>query len=448
MRLAPPVRADRSVVRVLQRSIGNRAIGRLVGQHVRQSDARVIQRKWVFVSDTSRFDATNDTYYWDSSAQMPTVAPGAARRYKLARADSADFPNNLGGRLEQTEANYLLFRGGGASTRGGKGDRYNPFGRFSTNLTKAAYVPRNTPWDKYVDLGTTLFAGLGDLVAEHASITAVDELAAPIESMGYWFPPRVQVGGTTWLDLLSLDPLGATYGDAPAFTAQSRAGTTGEIADVPTLKHVASELAKYGATGAVKAVIDEGVIKAYAGSRKNEDQQYTIMGASAGDMAKAAGLDAAIDPDFAADQTPTGKKKHGWQWLHLISYALGGPTDIGPQNAANLVVGTTAANTAMIMIEDAINNAITDKSIPVKSAILVAKPIMADATYLIAQTITYQVTFTLDDGRALPELTLSFDAMTTSTPFEATNKYFRTTLKAMLAEEKAKPVREYESMFL
>jgi hypothetical protein len=137
--------------------------------------------------------------------------------------------------------------------------------------------------------------------------------------------------------------------------------------------------------------------------------------------------------------TPSGKKKHGWQWLHLIAYALGGPEGIGPQQAANLVVGTTAANTAMIMIEDAINNAIVDPAIPVESARIVAKPVMADPEYLIAGTIVYQVVFTLTGGRKLPDLTLSFDALSTATPYEATNKYFRTLLKEALNQAVEQP---------
>jgi hypothetical protein len=158
------------------------------------------------------------------------------------------------------------------------------------------------------------------------------------------------------------------------------------------------------------------------------------MGASAADMAAAAGYDPAIDPEFAADATPTGKRKHGWQWLHMISYALGGPEGIGPQMPQNLIVGTTAANTAMIMIEDAINNAIMDKNIPVRMAHIVVKPLMVEPEYLIADTITYQVMFQLSDQRKLPPITLSFDALTTSTPYDATNNYIRTMLKQLLQQ--------------
>lgn len=424
----------------LQSAAGNRAVAQRLASSASPStqSAPVIQRTWQYVYDFDRLDAQNDTYYWDpgpTGQAEPTLAPGAARRFRLVRGHLGD---PLNGRQVMGEAQYLFTRAGGTTGRG-KGSTYNPFGRFSTQLTQTAYVPRGTPPDQLGNLGVTQNPGLGRLVAEHATIAGVD-WDEPVFLDGHVYPRRVQVGVGTWLDMVAMDPLGVTYGDGPPLATTSSAQRGGQARDVPQLKAVAAELARHGATRAVVAEIDAGTIQAFSGSRSSEDSQQTVMGVSAGDMAAAAGYDGAIDPEFAADQTTLGKRKHGWEWLHLISYALGGPEAIGPQHAANLIVGTTAANTAMIMIEDAINNAIIDPAIPVKAAKLVVKPIMAEPAYLIAETITYQVSFLLTNGRVLPELTLGFSALSTATPYEATNKYFRTLLKALLdAEAATKP---------
>lgn len=416
----------------LQRTHGNRAVQRLLRG---TGQGAVIQRTWQFGMNFARMDATEDVYWWDGvGGPEPSLAPGPARRYKLAKV-----PGDPGGNfLKMGETQYLTARGGGTSGKG-KGSNYNPFGRFNTQLTKAAYIPKGTDPTQYANLGTTLNPNMATNVDEHIQIASFDTDDPVFSFDGYPYPSWVKDGAGTVLNMVALDPIGATYGDGPSIGAIGRAkgGATGK--DVPALKELAAQMAKHGSTGAVSAIIDTSVIMAFSGKRGEEDGQIKIMGASAGDMAAAAGYDGAIDPEFAADTTRSGKAKHGYEWLHLISYALGGPKETGPQDPGNLVVGTSAANTAMIMVEDAINNLLTSPTSPVAAVKLVVKPIMENPDYLIAQTIVYQVTFMLRDGRTLPDITLSFDALTTGTPYEATNKYFRAMLKQQLDEVAAPP---------
>jgi hypothetical protein len=85
-----------------------------------------------------------------------------------------------------------------------------------------------------------------------------------------------------------------------------------------------------------------------------------FMGASADDVAAAGGLiatDEYYDPKDA-----TANRKQGFEWLHLIAYHLGGG-ESGPRVGENLVVGTTAASSWMIMIENVISSLIQDSTL-------------------------------------------------------------------------------------
>jgi len=106
---------------------------------------------------------------------------------------------------------------------------------------------------------------------------------------------------------------------------------------------------------------------------------------------------------------------------------------------SNLVVGTTAANTSMMMVEDAIHDVI-DKGLAAAADVTVLA-LLVDAEYRIAETIRYKIAFTLKDGRTLVMDEFDFSALAVSTPFSAANRYFRHLMRQFLTQA-AKEVHE------
>jgi|GEM_PF-4228571 len=371
----------------------------------------IIQGKWRFVPDFSRNDRTNDKYYWDTRylTAEPDLPPGIARRLRLEKLAA-----KAGNNIDMSEEQYTVYTGGGGSNNS-RGNMYNPFGRFNDNITMSAYIPVD---GSKVDFST--------IVDEHSEI--IDFGGDTGTNIPAWVITKDS--HPQKLNLIAAEPFGFTYGDGPLL--HINAFPLAQKVNLPTgvpakLKFDPEELMM----ASVEAnKIDSSVLSGFKGSRQEEDGQITIMGVSAAEMARAAGYDNAIDPEFQHDQSPSGRKKHGWEWLHLISFALGGPTRIGPQHAKNLVVGTTAANTTMIMFEDAINSLITEKAI--QAAMINVLPIMANDEYRIASQIVYSIKVVLNDDREVQLDPVHFSALTKSTPFVVTNKYIRGLLREKL----------------
>lgn len=371
---------------------------------------------WVFLAAVNR-PREYDAVYWDSEQlPMPTVVPGIARHLRLT-VSRTKLPEE--GRIEMTEQQYIAFVNGGASTSGSRSNTYNPFGRFNPNLTRSAYLT----WQGEQPAMQTVPDGHGEITERGGRLGTTH------------MPAWVVVDQTLpRLSAIAIDPFGVTYGDGPPLPQSGLPPTARRIrrpSQVPN-RSLFSGLETQSSVRA--SSINASTLRGYRGMRGGEQSQISIMGASAGEMAAAAGYDGAIDPEFAHDTTHGGKLKHGWQWLHMISYALGGPTATGPQVATNLVVGTTAANTAMIMVEDAINGLITDGI--VASAKVHVKALMANEEYRIAGTIVYSVVFSLRNGQRLP-LEFDFSALTTATPYVATNMYLRQAVKALIQSRSA-----------
>lgn len=371
---------------------------------------------WVFLAAVNE-PRSRDAVYWDrEKLPMPAVIPGIARHLRL-RVSSTKLPED--GRIEMTEQQYIAYVNGGASSSGSRTNTYNPFGRFNPNLTRSAYLT----WDGEQLSTRTVPDGHGKITEKGGNLGTTH------------MPAWVEVDHTaTRLSAIAIDPLGVTYGDGPPLPQSGLPATSQQVRRPRPIPDRA-RLSGLESQSSVRASsIDTSTLGGYRGMRGGEQSQISIMGVSAGEMAKAAGYDEAIDPEFANDTTHGGKLKHGWQWLHMISYALGGPTATGPQVATNLVVGTTAANTAMIMVEDAIKALITDRI--VASAKVHVKALMANEEYRIAGTLVYSVMFRLQNGQRLP-LEFNFSALTTATPYVATNMYLRQAVKELIRSRSA-----------
>jgi hypothetical protein len=401
----------------LQRGAGNAAVSRLLSQ---RATSRTLARQWMFLPEILRNDRARDRYYWDpSGGPEPAFPPGIVRRFNLTKVDD---PSTLSPRdVRFTEAQYLTYAGNTGKAK----TVYNPFGRFSEDVSATAFMPAP---------GVAFPQELG-AQGEHEEINYD---VAPTEYIAEGIPAAVVTKTGKRLNAMSVvSPFGVMYGDGPGLAPSAqpeRARKTQLRGGVPPAIKVALDLLGRS----VEAQhIDAGVIAGYRGSRKEDLGQIEVMGVSAAKVAAAAGYDQAIDPQFAADTSAAGQKKHGWEWLHLVAYELGGPSATGPQSAPNLVVGTKAANTSMIMVEDAIVDAISSKY--AKSADVQVLAVLADEEYRVAESIHYVVEFELPDGRRIAMPTIVFSALAVSTPFVAANRYFRELLRQHLATAAAEP---------
>lgn len=400
---ARPVRPVHPVT-ALQRGAGNAAVGRM------------LQRAWKFGPDFGRLDRSQDVYWWDGvGGAEPSLAPGIARRLNLRRVNAPV------GDVAFTEAQYLEFAKGASRKQASS---YNPFGRFSENVTTTAFLAFP---------GVSVPQELGD-AGEHEPIDVdATQRMQGFREIDPGIPAEVMTTQGKRLNAIGVvPPWGVLYGDAPPMPSSmypNRSVRLAKPVGVPAKVKLALDTL---GTLQTAVRIDQSTLSGYKGTRKDDIAQLTIMGVSAGEVAHAAGYDAAVDPDFAADPK---SRKRGWEWLHLVAYELGGPSGSGPQTAANLVVGTTAANTAMIMVEDAIVDAVASGA--AKSADVQVAALLDDDEYRVASEIHYHIQFTLPDDRVVPMPVLTFSALAVSTPFVASNRYFRQMLRQHLRDQAA-----------
>ncbi|MEM7124672.1 MAG: hypothetical protein AAF563_25575, partial [Pseudomonadota bacterium] len=98
----------------------------------------------------------------------------------------------------------------------------------------------------------------------------------------------------------------------------------------------------------VRAVVDGARVASWSKEvRRNYRSQNGVMGCSAMEEVTAAQLTVLLrDTD-----------EHQWEWLHLISFKMGGADGhASPQNPDNFVAGSYDCNTEMINIEEAIKH--------------------------------------------------------------------------------------------
>jgi hypothetical protein len=344
--------------------------------------------------------AKDDKYYWDDPATIPTAPPAIAIVNKLLLVLAATVPVYA---AVMNEDQYITLRGK-PSQPSNKMNHYNPFGRFNTDTTKTTYV---TFEGSEIDA-----SNISGSYGSHHSVSGWEQ-----EKSLFGFPKWVTFAGdATQYNAIAVDPFGITYGTGPMVDPS---GIPPQVSQIGKPKTLPSNVKPFWDSEDINsnALIDKKRIMSMP-ERKTEPDQKKVMGISAEAMADAAGYGDAIDP-----QLPLDKKKHGWQWLHLLSYALGGDERRGAQDPNNLVVGTTQANTQMIIIEDAINGCVVSGL--VQSAKVSVTATMASPYYRIADTIRYVVTFTLNNGKEMEPVEFSFSALTTMTPYLATNVYVR-----------------------
>lgn len=132
-------------------------------------------------------------------------------------------------------------------------------------------------------------------------------------------------------------------------------------------------------------------------NRKDHASQNTVMkNNSANDVAKMLGFPAV-----------------GWEWLHLIAFTLGG-NEGEAQVPENLVLGTAAANTAMMCLEGFVKKMLSKGHFE-KAEIGVVKLPMAPKCGWITQNIGYTVKFVRG---GLPHVWVreNFNPLTTACP--------------------------------
>lgn len=131
-------------------------------------------------------------------------------------------------------------------------------------------------------------------------------------------------------------------------------------------------------------------------NRKDHDSQNKVMkNNSANDVAKMLGLPAV-----------------GWEWLHLIAFTLGG-NEGKAQVPENLVLGTAAANTAMMCLERFVKTMLAKEHFE-QAEIGIVKLPMAPGCGWITQSIRYTVKFT--SGLSPLWVREEFNPLTTACP--------------------------------
>lgn len=404
----------------------------------------VIRRVWAYQPDLARQNAQHDQYLWfGNPMEKPTRVPGLATRFRLTpTGDIAGTPaderrlerDTIVGNLFSTAA-YSNFRG----ATGGRGQSsLNPFGRFNTDISGYAYLAFEGPLSQ-VPQAAPAHALAGQLAIQAVSNDMVSLAGGTAAPTSVTTPTGIQ------LVPIASDPFGVTYGPAtetPQLPRQDGQATdTRQPGPLPNAAVPILEALR-GAPVAVTAYIDQERVGAFRGGRHSEDSQKKIMGASADDVAAAAGL-VARDEHYDPADTASARK-HGFEWLHLIAYHLGGG-ESGPQVSDNLVVGTTAANTWMIMIETLLSLVIEDGT--ASAMTVTVNPSWRVPDLRIAETINYDVHFRLPDGKIV-SCNLSFDALATQTPYEATHRHFREELYRRLQPATAPPPMSEEAQHM
>jgi hypothetical protein len=372
----------------------------------------VLQPKWMFIYEGGA--AEKDKFYWDDpNTPQPTSLPAVATGFKLQLVNAGSVSSSM----VMNEKQYITLRGKPTQSAN-KMDHYNPFGRFNTNTTKTAYLT-------FEDGGVEI--DIASISKNYDSHHAIVDFERGRSLVG--LPKWVKFANdATQYNAIAADPFGITYGIGPMINPS---GIPSQLSQIRHPAGLPSNAKPFWDSDDINAssVIDKNRILGMP-MRKTEPDQKKVMGINAQDMATAAGYGDAIDPQLLHDP-----KKHGWQWLHLLSYALGGDEKRGAQDSNNLVVGTTQANTQMIIIEDAINGCVMSNL--VQSAEVSVTATMANPSYRIAEIIRFVVTFKLNNGIKMPPIEFSFNALTTMTPYLATNVYVRGVLRTKIKNAEA-----------
>jgi hypothetical protein len=132
--------------------------------------------------------------------------------------------------------------------------------------------------------------------------------------------------------------------------------------------------------------------------RKTFDGQKKVMkGNSANDVARLLGLPAI-----------------GYEWLHMIAFSLGGHEGT-PQVAKNLVLGTEAANTAMMSLEGFVHSLISKGRYPEAQIVVMRTAPVPKECAWFAESIQYTIKLSRPPGAPI-YIRESFNPLLMSAP--------------------------------
>lgn len=171
--------------------------------------------------------------------------------------------------------------------------------------------------------------------------------------------------------------------------------------------------------------ISTDVIESFEG-KKRAKSQNEVMGMSASVAADNAGF----DPN----------EGEGWEWLHMIAHSMGGIDGQGPQVSENLVAGTSACNTQMIIVEEFLKDIVKHDC----HAHLHVMAIMFDAERHIGQTIRYDFSMYDEHGTPLSVYHWVFDCLSRSNPLVSENRQLRYAGRTTFGALDAKNLSSYQ----
>ena len=357
--------------------------------------SNVIQRQWVFHVTDPGFPLKSVLgYTWQGTGPQSPTPPTITAHVPIPQLPSP--PVGPGTIFTFTENEFYGL--GGWKPPSGPKDVYNPFNRF---------LPHPG--------GEVTFLGVDNLsspdftkVGGHQPLSNIVGGSEQRTDTGYPVSLTTNTGKT--LNYLLANPFGATYTENPT-------GATYDILKQTNQPQPLAKIPKWTTSTLLETnlVVDLKAVQRFRGTRntkigKKPPSQGQVMGCEAWEVAQAAGY--------------TGKD---WEWLHLIAYELGGKD---MQNTDNLVCGTTETNTAMIMIEDAIVDAL-EKGLCAYVIVLV-RVAFAEPAYRVAGSIAYEVNFYDGSDRLLMKQPMEFIGIMRYQPSVIENKYVRYMLRFLL----------------
>jgi hypothetical protein len=348
----------------------------------------VVQGRWLVFDDKKE-------YFWeqDGTAKTKPHVGLANEGYKeIDQPDKDTYRVNSRSRRHQMARTLELWLANpDRKSQRSAVDIYNPFGRFDANAKMVAFIPASQLDHSVVDLITQ------QLREKCKNFLDIKKLSVESDRSGY--PKKVLTTNNNMLTLASATQLGAIYSD--------RAGGGGRaaITRAPLQSPVT-----IGVSEDVKIAenwLDKKSVEYWAGQDR-KIQQGQIMGTSAGEAAASAGF----DPSEGL----------GWEWLHLIAHSMGGIETVGPQVAANLVVGTSECNTEMIIVEEFIKDLVTKQD---RKAKLFVAAKMFDKERHIAGKIIYDFLIMDEKSRPIDVFHWSFDPLSRTQPIVEANRGIR-----------------------
>jgi hypothetical protein len=262
----------------------------------------------------------------------------------------------------------------------------NPFGRFDET------VPVAVVYNTYLDEKRK--QELSALHNENNSF--LKYLIEAKEVAPYGFPEETQLAQKSWKrQWMSVVGNFAVYEEPGGVVAPVIGKKPDELTEDDVKQ--ADPIVNAGKSDALKTTLNKSTLRVWHG-KKRTPQQKEVMKSSASQVAVKIGL----------------TEEASYEWLHMIAHAMGGPKGTGPQHADNLVVGTDAANTYMIIVEDMVENQINTNRVD-KAKVEVTRTPIHNRSWL-AKNIRYKVEMFAANEEKLGSINYDFDPFATRPP--------------------------------